>query len=122
MSYCRFSTNGFRSDVYAYQDNNEAYVVHVAATRAIIPDDLNPPGFDTPPDRFTEIYLTWYRAYDALPRVTLAQESAGKTFYESTLEDLEERLRDLQAEGLTVPDMAFEEIEFEMRDKEGTLP
>ena len=37
MSYCRFSSDNWRSDVYVYEDGAGAYVVNVAANRLILP-------------------------------------------------------------------------------------
>lgn len=39
MSYCRFSTNDFRCDVYVYA-SRDGWVIHVARNKSVLPDDM----------------------------------------------------------------------------------
>lgn len=56
MSYCRFSTNDFSSDIYAYQCE-EGIHIDVAANRVSLaeplPEPVAPPGRDATTDQLT---------------------------------------------------------------------
>lgn len=41
MSYCRFSTDDFRSDIYCYE-SIEGYQIHVAAFRYVLAEPMSP--------------------------------------------------------------------------------
>lgn len=124
MSYCRWSTDSFRCDVYAYE-SADGYTVHVAGRKRAIPDDLNQPdfAFAMPPGDYTARYQAWDEAYQTLPWVELTAPSAGKTFCEPTLEAFRSRMLGLRAEGLRFPDTVLDEIDQEImeRDERGPL-
>jgi len=40
MSYCRFSSNGFQCDLYAYADTSGCWIIHVASKRHKQPGPL----------------------------------------------------------------------------------
>ena len=46
MSYCRWSTNDFRCDLYVYEDSFNRIQMHIAGRRHTIPDDLMPPSIN----------------------------------------------------------------------------
>ncbi len=126
MSYCRFSTDCFRCDVYAYADVAGGWTIHVAARKRDIPADWRDPleqmmdGLDREDEKDMEARIAEYRgryaAMEELPWFTLSAPSAGMTFHEGSLEAFRERMVLLRAEGLRFPDDVFDEIDAEIAE------
>lgn len=110
MSYCRFSTDDFQCDVYAYEDVRGGWTICVAATRSA-------PG-------------AWAHAFDGLGPVISGSDalaavkavrvdllnlpSAGERFNEPTLRAFRDRMTALREEGFRFPDNVFEQIDEEI--------
>lgn len=111
MSYCRFSSDNWRSDVYCYE-NKDGYVTHVARSRLT---DVIPPllPFDDP--NWLTSYQTRGKAIECSSRYVIGLEYDGETFCDDSLSALLERLQMLRAAGYHVPESALEEIRDEMR-------
>lgn len=60
MSYCRWSSDAFRCDLYAWEDFSGKWIIAVASGRYVIPDDTKEPDFRSP---------TFAAEYEALMRV-----------------------------------------------------
>ena len=117
MSYCRFSTDAFRCDVYAYADD-KGWAIHVAGRKRDVPADWREPLNDLlDPSRDAKEslaeYHRFYEQMDRLPWIPLDVPSAGKTFHELSLPAFRARMLALRAEGLRFPDSVLEEIEEE---------
>lgn len=127
MSYCRWSTDCFRCDVYAYADVSGVWAVHVASLKRDVPLDWRDPldvlmtGFDKNNTADIEARMTEYRrvqaALDKLPLIELSAPSAGRTFYEPSLEAFKQRMLALRAEGLRFPDQVFRAIDDEISEE-----
>ena len=118
MSFCRFSCDGFRSDVYVYADISGGYAVHVAGSRIS--------NFTTAPEypefifnnqlsediiaKYIEkqkIYDEWLKTAE---RVSIEDEYAGESFMFSTGKDASEFLSMLKDRGYYVPKGVIEQL------------
>lgn len=115
MSYCRFSSDDWKSDVYVYE-SQEGYVIHVAGNRLVgaipaLPEEVNTEAF-------------WVRYKEQMDfvtqaaRVNIGGAFDGADFTLSTLEELRDKLRELVAAGYHVPAHVFTAIEEEMKEEQ----
>ena len=112
MSYCRFSSANWKSDVYIY-DGSEGITIHVASCRhkGYIP--RLPNILDTDPKVWNKAYKKHNRFLDKCQRVNIDHELAGTTTYHRTVKEAVAELRFLQYEGFFVPRFVFDEFEEE---------
>lgn len=115
MSYCRFSTDDFQCDVYAYQ-SEQGYELHVANRRYIFDRSKLPARVGIEQSR------AWLDRSDALDvalagaqRVDLTLPHAGESFTFDTPGELAAFLRQLKALGYNVPDDAIEALDEEAK-------
>ena len=112
MSYCRFSTDDFRCDLYCYEDELGGWTTHVAAVRTEgeIPRVSWSDG--------AEVMLVQYQAQMAFletaERLPIGLPSDGMTFSDDTLEEFRERLAGLKAAGYRFPEEVFQEVDEEI--------
>lgn len=123
MSYCRFSSDDFQCDVYAYEDVSGGWTVHVASRRvdltgvelpAKVPFDSN--HVDAWIARHEEVstILDDLRERDKWIDLT-NNEHAGKSYSLSTPGEAAELLTEIKSSGLNVPDYAIEVLREEQR-------
>lgn len=120
MSYCRWSSDNFKSDVYAYADVSGGYTTHIAGNRVI--GDC-PPGAD-----YTTIGEDGWAARAAeaeqvrskflanCDREPIGHAYAGMSFNDSDLESFLARMEHLRSEGFHVPDYVFDTIREEIAE------
>lgn len=108
MSYCRWSSDDFRSDLYVYEAA-EGVFVGVAGGRLVLPE--MPPAL---PARGTVSVDEWIEAFiernhvvmdivDAAERVEIDLPQAGEHFYGLTFEEAADKVAELAALGYHVP-------------------
>lgn len=130
MSYCRWSTDNFRCDVYCYADVSGGYTTHVAGNRLVgQPDEpaLPEPGSGNEAwDGWSTAYNEWLRGIDSCKREAITLPHAGESFNDGTLEEFRDRLKGLRDLGYQIPDFVFavieEEIQTEIDDEEQETP
>jgi hypothetical protein len=115
MSYCRWSSDNFKCDVYCYEDVSGGFTTHVAGNRILgdIPDcPPFPIGMDT---------VEWKRLYDARRAFMATAEHSpiglpydNQSFNDDDLEGMRDRLRMLKQIGYHVPEWVFETIADEL--------
>ena len=125
MSYCRFSSDGFRSDVYCYESVEGGYMVHVAGNRMTNERPL-PPHFKKEVSEVTT--QDWLDFHNELMEKTKDIETEsingpfdGETFVLDSLEEVLSTLEMLKLNGYVVPSDVFESIIEdleEMREKD----
>lgn len=116
MSYCRWSTDSFRCDLYAYECVDDTWTIHVRALR--IPDDaprvlpFPRPGGDL---------QAWIDSKRALGRYMETCEFLpingphdGETFKEPDLESFLARLLYLRNVGYRFPDWVLDDVREEI--------
>lgn len=130
MSYCRFSCNDWRSDVYAYEDFTGGWTTHVAGRR--IKSDVELPQLppwlspdkadnDTEVQKWAEEYFHIFK----LQHEKLREEGIfeliglpydGQTFNDATIEEFRDRLLELRAIGYQVPQHAIDSVNEEIAE------
>lgn len=112
MSYCRFSSDNFKSDVYAYEHIDDGYYIHVAAMRL-----ENPPPLDPDIPNNAQLRSNYIRKLERAKRVKIELPHAGETLACATLEELRKTLLELRGIGYHVPDSAISLIDSEILDE-----
>lgn len=123
MSYCRWSCDNHRSDVYAYE-SRDGFKIYVTSVRDLIsPVGYSPYDADflmsAPKDKCGDEYRLWQRQWEARQRiydvwaenrvtVPIGLPHDGENFTFSTENEMFEKLRELSAMGYHVPAHAFE--------------
>lgn len=124
MSYCRWSTDNFKCDIYAYQSDN-GYEIHVAANRYV----GEPPKVDysliTKKDYTEEDKQEYLRQekirrdwMDKAERKNIELPYAGESFTCPDLETFLEQMIELKTVGYNFPDGVLETIKEEMQPAE----
>jgi len=109
MSYCRWSTDNFRCDLYCYEDVSGGWTTHVAGRRRT-PEYTD---FDSKLTSNSNEYAEW-GAKSFAPIGLLCD---GQTFNDLTLEDFLARVTSLRGMGYIVPDSVFKHIKEEIEDE-----
>lgn len=86
MSYCRWSSDDHKSDVYCYENGRGLWTTHVAANRRIAEREFE----------------------------DIEHPLAGKAFHDDSPQAMLETLRMLISEGFHVPECALEELREEI--------
>ncbi|MGC0251229.1 hypothetical protein [Pseudactinotalea sp. Z1748] len=117
MSYCRWSTDDFHCDIYAYP-SREGITIHVAARRAHFTAPLPDPVPLTPATAFewAERNATVSAMLHEAEREWIDLPHAGRTITEPGPAQAAQRLRELADLGYRVPQGAIQAL-----DEEATL-
>ena len=120
MSYCRFSTDDFNCDLYAYESDAE-FVIRVAASRHVGDcPSVDWDGFMA--SRVNEqtivdqqnAQIAWLRTCTREP---IAIAGAGESFYEPDLAAFKARLLDLRSLGFRFPDEVLATVDEEIAEQ-----
>lgn len=142
MSYCRWSSDNFSSDVYVYENCGGGCTTHVAGNRLVfppIPELPVPPLFGAKYDHAEKrvVYPSswrkilsrlctraWSRWHDLhvwsvgkIPRRPIGLEFDGQTLWDATAGSCASRLVHLRAMGYRVPQRAIDALKAEHRDR-----
>lgn len=119
MSYCRWSSDDFGCDVYAYE-SAEGFTVHVAEARYV--GDI-PKVSPMPFNQGDELWTEWFVAYEKQTKVVagLSTKNIGleydrQTFVFQTLQEFLDGMLDIQSKGYNVPEWTLESIRQEISD------
>lgn len=117
MSYCRWSSDDFRCDLYCYE-TNASFVIEVKTHR--LAGDLPRIG-DYPLNADQETITRWVRAEEeqsrireTLERLPIGLPHDGASIWVKTLGEFRQTLRLLRSEGYNFPDYVLEEVEREI--------
>lgn len=122
MSYCRFSSDNFRSDVYVYESYGGSFITHVAGKRVVgdIPEITE--GWWKRGAEGVDQYLIEHDAQmkflNTAQREDIDLPHAGESFQDGDLESLLDRLLWLRKLGYNVPEGAITMIREEIEDAE----
>lgn len=109
MSYCRWSSDDWKSDIYCYE-GEDGYHVHVAASRIV--GDV--PKIDwSSPEVLYETYKKQMEFMDNAERKNIGLEYDGESFYFSTPGGCADWLFCLRDAGYNVPQYAIEALQEE---------
>ncbi len=121
MSYCRFSSDNFRSDVYVYY-GDLGYTCHVASRKISNIDECPEISISLSLEdnqKFIERYRQrqdWMENYAT--RITIEHELAGTTFTTDTSDEMVEELIYLREQGFHVPQNAIDMLTLLGEEKE----
>lgn len=122
MSYCRWSSDNFRCDLYVYNSIDDTYVIHVAAKRRIgdwgeSPYEaiLRDPDKDIPKDWSNQV-KAYHERLNAAPLMEIKLPYAGSTLYEKSPEGLLRRLLELRKLGYCFPDEVLDTVREEIEN------
>jgi hypothetical protein len=107
MSYCRWSSDNFKCDVYVYQNTNGYYTTSVAASR--ITGDVPTIDWSTP-DTLYESSKAHIHFMESCPRELIGLPCDGMTFEDDSLTDLCACLVKLQSMGYAVPAWVIDNV------------
>lgn len=106
MSYCRWSSDNFRCDLYCYEDVRGGWTTQVAGSRYI----GGPPEYNN----LEQFYRDGKSEFIGLPY-------DGMQFNDSTLAAFRERLLHLREVGYQFPDYVIEMVDEEMKEGHCTV-
>lgn len=123
MSYCRWSCDNWKCDVYCYADVAGGYTTHVAGNRIVSEIPQVPP--------LTRELLTdeakmsaWMQAHNAqmaaletVERAPITLHYAGESLHDDTLEQFRATLSSLRELGYNVPQFVFDAIDEEIAEQ-----
>jgi len=121
MSYCRWSTDNFKCDLYCYKDCRGGYTTHVAGNRWrlwygflhwLTDERFDCGGYKTRMDRLDPFFFPHWLTHK---KIRLLE--AGESFNDSTIEDFYERIKSLIRLGYKVPDYLLREVKKEIKSE-----
>lgn len=116
MSYCRWSSDNWKSDVYVYAHVDGFYSINVAANRTVGDTPIVPDITTTPLEEWKIAHDEQMKWLDIAKREKIDLPYAGESFEEWSAEEAVERLVALQELGYHVPQYAIESIREEIED------
>ncbi len=124
MSYCRWSSDSWKCDLYCYADVSGGYTTHVAGRRRVgnIPDDKWDDfalGKITA-DEFIKLHSAQMKAVEACDFEEITLPHSGETFNDPDLESFKKRLLYLRGLGYSFPDHVLSTIDEEMAEEAAT--
>lgn len=119
MSFCRFSDDNWKSDVYAYE-SAEGFELHVASNRIVGDIPTRPSIGDIlyiEPGEFLKKHQEQMAFLETAERAPIGGPHDGESFRYATLRELHDGLLQLRADGYHVPQFALDEIEEELNEE-----
>lgn len=114
MSYCRWSSNNFKCDVYCYQ-SAEGFVTHVASHR-VVGDVPKLPDLGEPADAFVKAWKAQSDFVTNAKRTPIGLPHAGESFTDPDMESFLARLVELKKAGYEVPDDVINDVGEEIKE------
>lgn len=119
MSYCRWSSDNWKSDVYVYGDVSGGITCHVAGNR-IVGDIPEVPAIGSVSEEEWRKAMQASREYmDKAAHVAIGLSLDGKSFNEPDEAAMAARLLQLRAEGYSVPQHAIDALLEEAAEANG---
>lgn len=116
MSYCRWSSDNWRSDLYCYEGVGDGFVTHVAANRIVGDIPQTPPFGSVSMAEWMAAYSEQRRFLATAKREPIGLPHDGESFYNDDLAGMLARMKELQALGYHVPASAIAAAEEELAD------
>jgi hypothetical protein len=120
VSYCRWSSDSCRCDLYCYEDASGGYTTHVATAR-YTGDAPTMSPFPADPSKvvaWMEEYKDFHKALDGCERVMIGGPYDGQTFNDPDLRSFRTRLLHLREVGYNFPDHVLEDVDVEIEDQD----
>lgn len=120
MSYCRWSSDDYKSDVYSYEHCAGYYATHVASNRLVAPlpevDMSLLVGENANPDEWTRQYKAQHEEFERIGREPIGLPYDGETFEDRTLGEFLNTLLMLRGVGYHVPEYALDRVREEIAE------
>lgn len=115
MSYCRWSSDNFKCDVYAY-GSDAGFQIHVAGLRVL--GEIPPLGniLELSTEEFLDTYKLHHAFLETAERKPIGLEYDGQSFTCGTLVEFFEKMQELRRLGYKIPEYVFESIREELVD------
>lgn len=116
MSFCRWSSDNWRCDLYCYEDVAGSFTTHVAGNRVVgeIPKE---PSMTLP---LSPTFMAEHRAVmdflDTAERAPIGLPYDGETFRDPDLSSFLDRLLELRAAGYHFPDYVLDDVRAEIAE------
>ena len=113
MSFCRFSTDNYRCDLYAYESAH-GFELHVAAQRVHWDPPQSPLSLEAlnlPHEEWLALYARYHDALREAPRSSIIHPDAGGHHLLGSLQQLRDKIEQLISEGLHAPDWLLPELD-----------
>ena len=117
MSYCRWSSDNWKCDIYAYESCS-GYVIHIAGNRHV-GDCPEADLLQEDSKKGLREYRKQMKFLESCERKPIQLLHAGESFTLNTLEEFRDKLIELKEIGYYIPDYVFEIIKSEVQDQEG---
>ena len=119
MSYCRFSTDDYQCDVYAYDDCMGGITIHVAGSRYIYAEPLPPhvPFSTENLDAWMERHNKVMAMVEAAGREKIKAKHAGESFYGLDQDSAVALMEELKSLGYKFPDDVVDAMQEEVEDE-----
>ena len=122
MSYCRWSTDNFKCDIYAYESVYDCYTIHVAANKIVgeLPkcDIQLLIGENKDVDKYMEQQEAHSAAMENCTRMPIGLPFDGQSFDCTTLQEFYDKMIELREVGYKFPDYVLESIIEEMNSEQ----
>ena len=118
MSYCRWSSDDFRCDLYVYADCDGTWTTHVAKQRYAGEVPPTPDLRTASTDEWMEAYKKQRAYLDAAEREPITLPHAGATFKDAGPAECAATLRMLREAGYRVPDCAIAALDEDAAEDE----
>lgn len=109
MSYCRWSSDNFKSDVYVYESCHGGFDIHIASNR-IVSELPEPPSINLEAEEFEKQHKAHHLALEQAERENIDLPHAGESLNEATAGETAARLLQLRYYGYYVPQYAIDAL------------
>lgn len=118
MSYCRFSSNNWNCDIYAYESCMGGFDIHVASNRIVgnIPKCDIRLIIDGKYEEYAKQYKKQMEFLDGCEREKIGHPFDGESFNSQTLTEFKEQMIELRRVGYNFPNYVLEDIEMELNN------
>lgn len=113
MSYCRFSSDDFKCDVYVYESCHGYFAIHVAGRRVEYREPLPPPAPDNDVAAWLHRFEIVQEIFQRSPMIEIDLPHAGGSFECADAAACADKLVELKNLGYVVPDYVIEELRHE---------
>jgi len=115
MSYCRWSSDNWKCDLYCYEHVDGTWTTHVARNRIVgeVPEEAD--ILEVPAEEWAASHAKAMAYLNSAEHRDIELPYAGKTFKDPTLEAFKERLLMLRAIGYHFPDYVLAEVDEEIK-------
>lgn len=114
MSYCRWSSDDYQSDLYVFGDVDGGYVSHVAGRRYVLAESLPPPVDLGDSIESREAWLERHRKVQGIIKRSshevIPLPERGESFFHETAGECADNLERLRAIGYHVPQKAIDRL------------